>query len=158
MTNFDELTSYFECALAEMRRVVGAGDGEGSDDLEVRLIPRDDLAVALPADAIHPVIIRLIDACDLTHLTTITAIDDGEAVQLKYHFWNDHGLTLETALPPDDLRMPTITDIIPGAAFYEREVHGMFGVHFEGHPGLRPLLLPDDWDGGPPLRKESHDD
>ena len=128
MTNLDVLITYFECALAEMRRVVGAGEGDDEDagELEIRLIPQDDLAVGLPADAIHPAIARLIDACDLTHLTTITAIDDGEVVQLKYHFWDNHGLTLETALPLAGLSMPTITDIIPGAAFYEREVHGMF--------------------------------
>ena len=40
---------------------------------------------------------------------------------------------------------PTITDVIPGAVLYEREVHDLLGVEFEGHPDLSPLLLPDDW-------------
>ena len=40
---------------------------------------------------------------------------------------------------------PTITDIIPGALLYEREIHDLFGVKFEGHPNLEPLILPEDW-------------
>ena len=50
-------------------------------------------------------------------------------------------------------RLATATGVYRGAAWHERETHEMFGVVFDGHPGLGPLLLPDGFDGVP-LRKD----
>jgi NADH:ubiquinone oxidoreductase subunit C len=150
MTLLDELSTFFACALREIQDTV-------REELNMRLIPRDDLAVTVPKEVLHAAVARLVTHCGLNHLTAITAIDEGETIQLKYHLWQGHGLTLEIALPINNLEIPTITDIVPGAAFYEREVYGMYGVHFTGHPDLRPLLLPDAWQGPPPLRKEYED-
>lgn len=52
-----------------------------------------------------------------------------------------------------DPRLPSITGVYPGASWHERETHEMFGIGFDGHPGLAPLLLPDGFEGHP-LRKE----
>lgn len=46
----------------------------------------------------------------------------------------------------------SVADVFPSAAWHERETAEMFGIDFEGHPDLRPLLLPEGAD--PPLRKE----
>jgi NADH-quinone oxidoreductase subunit C len=56
-------------------------------------------------------------------------------------------------MPCDDARIASITDLVPGASFYEREVSEMLHVTFEGHPDPRPMLLPDDWNGDAPLRR-----
>jgi NADH:ubiquinone oxidoreductase subunit C len=162
MTSIDSLSAFFSCALGQIQAVVAESvsdnqEGQTEDDAPMRLIPHDDLAVTVPSESVHEIVARLMEHCDLAHLTTITAIDEGETVTLKYHFWQEHGLTLETWLSVDDLSIKSIIDILPGAAFYEREIFGMFGVDFVGHEDLRPLLLPDGWQAGPPLRKETND-
>ena len=61
--------------------------------------------------------------------------------------------TIKLQVPDDTLTVPSITDIYPGANFYEREVFDMFGIIFENHPELTRILMPDDWIGHP-LRKD----
>ena len=50
--------------------------------------------------------------------------------------------------------LPSMTQVWEAMSFHERETHEMFGIDFEGHPNLVPLLLPPDWKGGYPLRKD----
>ena len=61
--------------------------------------------------------------------------------------------TIKVQVQDDTLTIPSITDIYPGANFYEREVFVMFGIIFENHPELTRILMPDDWVGHP-LRKD----
>jgi NADH:ubiquinone oxidoreductase subunit C len=50
--------------------------------------------------------------------------------------------------------LPSMTEIWEAMSFHERETKEMFGIDFEGHPNLVPLLLPPSWRGGYPLRKD----
>ncbi|MCW4014140.1 MAG: NADH-quinone oxidoreductase subunit C [Candidatus Bathyarchaeota archaeon] len=50
--------------------------------------------------------------------------------------------------------LPSMTEVWEAMSFHERETHEMFGIDFEGHPNMVPLLLPPDWKGGYPLRKD----
>jgi len=124
------------------------------EDLCVREVPTDDTWVTLPAVCIHAAVQELIEEFGVRHLSTITGQDTGTGVQLLYHFWERHGLTLCVELPYLDPHIASLTDLIPGAAYYEREVAEMLGVIFEGHPNPSPLRLPDDWEGGAPLRQD----
>ncbi|MCK4961827.1 MAG: NADH-quinone oxidoreductase subunit C, partial [Anaerolineales bacterium] len=117
-----------------------------TETIEVQAVPIDESFIALPPNCIHPATEVLVDRFDLRHLSTITGQDTGSAIELLYHFWDGGGLTLRTSLPRDEPHIATLTDLIPGAALYEREVCEMLGVTFDGHPDPRPLLLPDDWD------------
>ncbi|MER5259047.1 NADH-quinone oxidoreductase subunit C [Streptomyces sp. NPDC002855] len=62
-------------------------------------------------------------------------------------------LLIRTTVPHDAPVLPTAIDVYAGAAWHERETHEMFGVAFEGHPNLVPLLLPETFEGHP-LRKD----
>ena len=122
--------------------------------LEPQAVPIDETFVTLPPDCIHAAVQVLVERFDLRHLSAITGEDTGGEIVLLYHFWDGHGLTLRTSLPRQEAHSATLTDLIPGAAFYEREVSEMLGVAFDGHPNPRTLLLPDDWASEPPLRRQ----
>ena len=63
-------------------------------------------------------------------------------------------LRLKVRVPGgDDARVPTVSEIWPAANWAEREVYDLFGIHFDRHPDLRRVLMPDDWEGFP-LRKD----
>jgi NADH-quinone oxidoreductase subunit C len=61
-------------------------------------------------------------------------------------------LNVKTRLGVDDPRLPTIVDLFPTADYQEREVYDMFGVVFEGHPDMRRILMPEDYEGFPQRR------
>jgi len=61
-------------------------------------------------------------------------------------------LNVRTRMSVDEARVPTVTDLFPTADFQEREAYDMFGVVFEGHPDLRRILMPEDYEGFPQRR------
>ncbi|MBD3171241.1 hypothetical protein GF326_02090 [Candidatus Bathyarchaeota archaeon] len=90
------------------------------------------------------------------HITTITAVDVEEHFDIVYHLRNQgFALNLKVAVPKDDPKIPTITEILPGATLYEREVNDLMGVFPEGHPNPARLILDYDWpEEVYPLRKD----
>jgi NADH-quinone oxidoreductase subunit C len=60
---------------------------------------------------------------------------------------------MKVRVPGDDAWVPSVVSIYPAAEWPEREVFDLFGIAFEGHPDLRRILMPDDWEGYP-LRKD----
>ncbi|WP_329250324.1 NADH-quinone oxidoreductase subunit C [Actinoallomurus sp. NBC_01490] len=87
-------------------------------------------------------------------LTAVDELEDGFAIVAHvYSLEEGHHLLVRTRVPREDPRLATATEVYRGANWHERETHEMFGVVFDGHPGLTPLLLPDGFEGHP-LRKE----
>jgi len=89
------------------------------------------------------------------HLAIISSSDLGDSVELIYHFTIYYGqhlqeisLGLRVRLPKKDLKIPTVTDLIPGAVFTERETQEMIGVEVVGIPDNRRLFLPEDFPEG----------
>ncbi|HIE18979.1 TPA: NADH-quinone oxidoreductase subunit D [Candidatus Bathyarchaeota archaeon] len=98
----------------------------------------------------------LLHAFPLTIISTITGIDLGETIEINYHFWCGKAeVTMRANVLKSKPEIETITDIIPGASLYEREVHDLLGVKFANHPNLTKLLLPESWpENSYPLRKD----
>jgi NADH:ubiquinone oxidoreductase subunit C len=63
-------------------------------------------------------------------------------------------LLAERVMREDAPKPPSLVEVWTGAEYHERETFDMLGIRFEGHPDLRRLLLPEDWDDIPPLRKD----
>ncbi len=122
--------------------------------VEAQTMPINETSILLAANYIHQAVQILITEHDITHLSTITGQDTGLAIELLYHFWQGQGLTLRTLLPHHHAHIATLIDLIPGVAFYEREIIEMLHVTFDGHPNPQTLLLPDDWNGEAPLRDQ----
>ncbi|HEX5543281.1 MAG TPA: NADH-quinone oxidoreductase subunit C [Micromonospora sp.] len=94
-------------------------------------------------------------ACDF--FDWLSAVDEQAAgFDVVVHLWSTtrrHGLLLRTRVAREGARVPSIVDLYPGVDWHERETREMFGIDFAGHPGLKPLLLPPQFEGHP-LRKE----
>lgn len=95
---------------------------------------------------------------DFNVLMCLSGVDypQNNAIEIVYHLYSmthRHRITLKTRLIRDNPELPSVTQVWPAANFHEREVYDMLGVNFVGHPDLRRILLPDDWEGFP-LRKD----
>jgi NADH-quinone oxidoreductase subunit C len=80
---------------------------------------------------------------------------DGELWSVLHVFSSTHRhkLGLKVVLHVDDPHCPSVADIWPTADWHEREAYDMVGIVYDGHPDLRRILCPDDWEGHP-LRKD----
>jgi NADH-quinone oxidoreductase subunit C len=76
--------------------------------------------------------------------------------EVNYHLFSTtkhHRVRLKVLLTEDDAHVPTVTGIWRTANWHERETYDLVGVIFDGHPDLRRILLPEDWQGHA-LRKD----
>lgn len=89
-------------------------------------------------------------------LKNLTAVDEGDRLTVVYHLYSmrkRHKLTLKVDLDRQQPQVDSASVIWPTANWQEREVFDLFGIHFNHHPDLRRIMLPEDWVGYP-LRKD----
>ena len=90
------------------------------------------------------------------HLTLLSGVDRGDTFQMVYHFNKLNApdlLQLTVDIVKESPKVSSLTSFYPLADWMERETYDLFGIVFEGHPNLKRLFLPDDFDGYP-LRKD----
>jgi len=121
-------------------------------------VPRERrIFVYVKKDALRDAVKYLAKDLEFKHLSTVTGVDLGGEIEVIYHlaYKGSIVLSIRLSVSKKNPSVPTVTDLVPGAVLYEREVHDLFGVNFEGHPDLSPLMLPEEWPQGVyPLRKE----
>ncbi|MCD6399520.1 NADH-quinone oxidoreductase subunit C [candidate division WOR-3 bacterium] len=93
----------------------------------------------------------------------VTGVDNFNKFELLYHFSFDKEGGIITSfrvfLDKEKAEIETLSDLIPGIAWIEREIWELLGINFAGHPNLTHLLLREDWpEGLYPLRKEVKED
>ncbi len=123
---------------------------------------RDQVSVILKKD-------KIVDICrylhndpdlDFDYLRDLCGVDylgkkepRFEVVYNLYSTRHRHMIRLKAQVPESDPRINTVTSVWVGANWHERECFDMFGIVFNGHPDLRRILMPEDWEGHP-LRKD----
>lgn len=91
-------------------------------------------------------------------MSDVTGVDHGKGhVDVVYQMFSTthkRALRVRCPLPYDALEIDSVYDMWKSANWLEREVYDLFGVTFRGHPDLRRILMPDDYEEGHPLRKD----
>ncbi len=91
--------------------------------------------------------------CDVTCVDWFPSEPRFEVVYQLLSIPRKARLTLKVELPGDNPSVESVTSVWPAANYFEREVFDLFGVRFEGHPYLRRIMMPENWEGHP-LRKD----
>jgi NADH:ubiquinone oxidoreductase subunit C len=103
------------------------------------------------------------DSLGFDHITAVSGVDwisknEFEVIYfvgcVSHPGYEDFVVALAERFSRDEAVVPTLIEVWTGADYHERETHEMFGINFRGHPNQSHLLLPEDWNDLPPLRKD----
>ena len=121
-----------------------------------------DATLYVPADRLVEVCTFLRDdpGLEFTLLSWTGGVDllpRDPRFEVVYHLLSithNRRFVLKVQVPEGDPHVPTVTGVWPTANWHERETFDFYGIVFDGHPDLRRILLPDDWEGHPLLKTE----
>jgi NADH-quinone oxidoreductase subunit C len=127
--------------------------------IEGARLDRDELSIYIRRELIrhactHLKIESLVDF--LSDLTCADFYPREPRFEMAYHLLsirNKQRVRLKVRLAGEDAVLESLTPLWPGANFFEREVFDLFGIRFLGHPYLRRIMMPEDWEGHP-LRRD----
>jgi NADH-quinone oxidoreductase subunit C len=119
---------------------------------------RDELTLVISTESLRAAC-RTLQQAGYSFFEDVTCVDwypSEPRFQVTYHILSHplkERVRLHVMVGSIEPSVDSITSIWPSANFYEREVWDLFGVRFNGHPGLRRIMLPEEWEGHP-LRKD----
>lgn len=158
-----------EQSVAESPLVLQKLQANYADALLAHEETRDGAAVVVGKDDAYALLEYLKTDAELayTYLVDVTAVDNSQMeselvkydyarFMVVYHLYSYGGhcrLRVKVPVHERDLRVRSVTSLWRCANWLERETYDMFGIAFEGHPALRRILMPDDFEGYP-LRKD----
>ncbi len=123
----------------------------------------DFLCIEVPKELLKEFLSNIKNNEDLSfdYLFALSGIDFGEDLGVIYHLESSKykhliQITVKTS-DREDPSIDSIHEIYPAAYFNEMEAHEFFGIKFKGHPDLKNLFLPENWDKGFPMRKDYTD-
>lgn len=129
--------------------------------VEAAKFDRDEMTIYIERSAIREACVLLRDHqdCPFDFLSDVTCVDwfpSEPRFEVVYHLLSipkKERVRLKVRLGSSSLALDSVTSVWPAANYFEREVYDLFGMRFTGHPYLRRLLMPEDWEGHP-LRKD----
>ena len=122
-------------------------------DVEIGAAVDEVIVTAKPEDV--PTVCRIAKEdpqLNFDYLRCLTVVDYVERLEVIYHLYSlekRHKMVVKTSVPPEAPTVPSVVSVWRGADWFEREGHDLFGVVFQGHPNLAPLLLYDGFEGYP---------
>jgi NADH-quinone oxidoreductase subunit C len=122
---------------------------------------RDEMTIYVDRSDIREAcaLLREDSACPFNFLSDVTCVDwypSEPRFEVVYHLLSiprKERVRLKVRLNSSSPTIDSITSVWPGANYFEREIFDLFGVRFAGHPYLRRIMMPEDWEGHP-LRKD----
>jgi len=130
--------------------------------VRIDLMKEKRLKITASSTDVKEVAFFVRDNLGFDHISAVSGVDWIARNELEIVYfvgsvnpmWADFVVALAERVARDNPVAPTLIDVWLGAEYQERETHEMFGINFQGHPNQSHLLLPEDWNDLPPLRKD----
>jgi len=145
---------YFDDVADDLERAYP----EFSDAIERVVVDRGELTLHIKRDRLVEVASKLRDTPSLRFEMCLGVSgvhypeQQGRELHVAYallSLTHNRRIRLEVSVPDSDPHLPSLVEVWGGTNWHERETWDMFGIIFDGHPGLTRILMPDDWPGHP---------
>jgi len=132
-------------------------------DVKVDYMKEKRLKVTVTTSGIGALAIFARDELGFDHISAVSGVDWIARSEFEVIYfvgsvskpgYEDFVVAIAERVPRDNPVVPSLVDVWIGADYQERETHEMSGINFRGHPNQGHLLLPEDWNDLPPLRKD----
>jgi NADH-quinone oxidoreductase subunit C len=139
---FEKLKTQFGEAILEAKL-------EGNPDAFIKIVAKNIKEVGM--------YLRDTDGMNFDFLSCLSGVDLGKGnLGVVYNLASikhKHKIVLKVEVPVAEAKVPSVESVWRTADWHEREAYDLVGIIFEGHPDMRRILLPNDWEGFP-LRKD----